>query len=93
MDITERLRSPVRYGTETQEQAKARHFRERHEAADEILKLRELLRCCRTWIDPKETGDTDSESLCWQVDDALPPNAALTGAEGVRVEGTVMQED
>lgn len=38
-ELKKRLRTPVRFGAETQEQAKQRHFKERHEAADAIESL------------------------------------------------------
>lgn len=37
--LKKRLSHPVRFGSETQEQAKNRHFMDRHEAADAIERL------------------------------------------------------
>lgn len=38
--LPDRLRHPVRFGAESQEQAMDRHFKERKEAANEIENLR-----------------------------------------------------
>ena len=46
----------------------------------ELREALALLRDCRTWLDPKTTGDEDSEALCWRIDRVLRSNAVLSGA-------------
>jgi hypothetical protein len=46
-------------------------------AIAENLALLDLLKACRTWLDPKTTGDDDSETLCWRIDAALRHNVCI----------------
>lgn len=73
MDITKRLRNPVRHGSESQDQAKARHFRERHEAANEIERMRDALE----WI--SNNGPEDAWELRDKAREALKPNVEVRG--------------
>ena len=55
----------------------------------EIARLREALETIASFA--PGNGDV-CEIIAQRARQALTPNAALTGAEGVRVEGTVMQQ-